>query len=255
MAERQRGLQVGRRASREAIPRIDVALGLSRHPCQTTRSEQFDPCAIVSRSRTSQHELLRFVTGLTPGSIPPSSSSELALQHVSMFIRSTNDVYQIVEPLAELGWRYNKNSFLAAKNGTSKDERYLLTWVEMRSFSVSLSSSIVLLVPVRLGQEWRSNELLETLEIIDGESLLFVSPSPLFLSASSAGSHRRSLRQRKWNTDGLAVLSQRFSERSHPSGPRRNRCSSFERSFSRPSPRPTAIGNATARRRPGVRAN
>jgi hypothetical protein len=70
---------------------------------------------------------------------------ESALQHVSMFIRSMNNVYQIIEPLFDfgkkncwiyinpsdcfIGWRYNKNYFLAAKPGSSKDERYLLIWV------------------------------------------------------------------------------------------------------------------------------
>ncbi|CAF5123285.1 unnamed protein product, partial [Rotaria sp. Silwood1] len=54
--------------------------------------------------------------------------SELALQHVSMFIRSTNNIYQIVEQLPDLGWRYNKSYFLATKTGVSKDDRYLLSW-------------------------------------------------------------------------------------------------------------------------------
>ncbi|CAF1267909.1 unnamed protein product [Rotaria sordida] len=54
--------------------------------------------------------------------------SELALQHVSMFIRSTNNTYQIVEQLPDLGWRYNKSYFLATKTSASKDDRYLLSW-------------------------------------------------------------------------------------------------------------------------------
>ncbi|CAM4784437.1 unnamed protein product [Rotaria magnacalcarata] len=54
--------------------------------------------------------------------------SELALQYVSMFIRSTNNIYQIVEQLPDFGWRYNKSYFLATKTGAPKDERYLLSW-------------------------------------------------------------------------------------------------------------------------------
>lgn len=72
-----------------------------------------------------------------------ADSLELALQHVSMFIRSTNDVYQVVEPLLELGWRHNKNYFLVSKNGVSKDERYLLTWVETTKICRNLCSNIV----------------------------------------------------------------------------------------------------------------
>ncbi len=70
---------------------------------------------------------------------------ESALQHVSMFIRSMNNVYQIIEPLFDFGrifsslisfiqcliegWRYNKSYFIASKTGYPKDERYLLIWV------------------------------------------------------------------------------------------------------------------------------
>ena len=73
------------------------------------------------------------------------SSLESALQHVAMFIRSMNSVYQILEPLRDFGrtvfalpflypfrlpgWRYNKTHFLASKTGCPRDERYLLTWV------------------------------------------------------------------------------------------------------------------------------
>lgn len=63
-----------------------------------------------------------------------------------MFIRSTNSIYQIIEPLYDfgrmfillfhfiiqlvfLGWRYNKNYFLASKTGCPPNERYLLIWV------------------------------------------------------------------------------------------------------------------------------
>ena len=57
---------------------------------------------------------------------------EIALQHVSMFIRSTNNTYQIVEQIADLGWRYNKSYFSATKVGAPKDDRYLLSWVWKR---------------------------------------------------------------------------------------------------------------------------
>ncbi|CAF1408563.1 unnamed protein product [Rotaria sp. Silwood1] len=53
---------------------------------------------------------------------------ESALQYVSMFIRSMNNIYQIIEPLFDFGWRYNKSYFLATKTGCSKNERYLLIW-------------------------------------------------------------------------------------------------------------------------------
>lgn len=53
---------------------------------------------------------------------------ESALQHVSMFVRSMNNLYQIIEPLHEFGWRYNKCYFIGTKTGYSKDERYLLVW-------------------------------------------------------------------------------------------------------------------------------
>lgn len=72
---------------------------------------------------------------------------ELASQYIAMFIRSANNIYQIVEQPPEfgrnhmtflysyqniflyLGWRYNKTYFVATKTGSKKDERYLLTWV------------------------------------------------------------------------------------------------------------------------------
>ncbi|CAF2775006.1 unnamed protein product [Rotaria sp. Silwood2] len=53
---------------------------------------------------------------------------ESALQYVSMFIRSMNNIYQIIEPLFDFGWRHNKSYFLASKPGCSKNERYLLIW-------------------------------------------------------------------------------------------------------------------------------
>jgi len=47
-----------------------------------------------------------------------------------MFLRSTNNAYQIVEQLPDLGWRHTKTYFLATKAGSlNKDDRYLLSWV------------------------------------------------------------------------------------------------------------------------------
>jgi len=46
-----------------------------------------------------------------------------------MFIRSTNNVYQIIEQIPDFGWRYTKTYFLATKIGASKDDRYLISWV------------------------------------------------------------------------------------------------------------------------------
>ncbi|CAF0841362.1 unnamed protein product [Adineta ricciae] len=56
------------------------------------------------------------------------SYPESALQHVSMFVRSMTDVYQIIDPLQDFGWRYDKMYFLATKTGRPKHERYLLIW-------------------------------------------------------------------------------------------------------------------------------
>ncbi|CAF1005322.1 unnamed protein product [Rotaria sordida] len=53
---------------------------------------------------------------------------ESALQYVSMYIRSMNNRYQIIEPLFDFGWRYNKSYFLASKTGCPKNEHYLLIW-------------------------------------------------------------------------------------------------------------------------------
>ena len=75
-----------------------------------------------------------------------NSLLESAMQYVSMFTRSTNNTYQVVEQLPDLGrlifhshilninvsslgWRYNKSYFLATKTGASKDDRYLISWV------------------------------------------------------------------------------------------------------------------------------
>ncbi|UJR37355.1 hypothetical protein I4U23_030063 [Adineta vaga] len=53
---------------------------------------------------------------------------ESALQHVSMFVRSLTNVYQIIDTLQDFGWRYNKSYFLATKTGRPTHERYLLIW-------------------------------------------------------------------------------------------------------------------------------
>ena len=75
-----------------------------------------------------------------------NSLLESTMQYVSMFTRSTNNAYQVVEQLPDLGrlvfhsyilninvsslgWRYNKSYFLAMKTGASKDDRYLISWV------------------------------------------------------------------------------------------------------------------------------
>jgi len=54
--------------------------------------------------------------------------AESALQHVSMFLRSMNNIYQIIEPLPDLGWRREKTYFLASKTDVPSDERYLIVW-------------------------------------------------------------------------------------------------------------------------------
>lgn len=62
-----------------------------------------------------------------------------------MFTRSTNNIYQVIEQLPELGWRHNKTYFLATKTGVPKDDRYLISWVGIcirleQSISFFLSS-------------------------------------------------------------------------------------------------------------------
>ncbi|CAF0988487.1 unnamed protein product [Adineta steineri] len=94
MAERQKGLQLF----------LDTLV------------QQFELCnsLVVQRFLDPENHTLNY--------------SELALQAVSMFIRSTNNMYQIVEQLHDFGWRYNKSYFLATKTGSPKDDRYLLSW-------------------------------------------------------------------------------------------------------------------------------
>lgn len=65
-----------------------------------------------------------------------------------MFLRSMNNVYQIIEPLSDFGslkkvehdddgrderslsgWRREKSYFLASKTDAPSDERYLIIWV------------------------------------------------------------------------------------------------------------------------------
>ncbi|CAM2720728.1 unnamed protein product [Rotaria socialis] len=53
---------------------------------------------------------------------------ESALQYVSMFMRSMNNMYQIIEPLFDFGWRYDKSYFIGSKAGCPKNERYLFIW-------------------------------------------------------------------------------------------------------------------------------
>jgi PX domain-containing protein kinase-like protein len=53
---------------------------------------------------------------------------ELALQHVSMILRSEVN-YEVVKPVPEIGWRLRKHYFLVKSRNNPKEEM-LLSWVE-----------------------------------------------------------------------------------------------------------------------------
>jgi PX domain-containing protein kinase-like protein len=54
--------------------------------------------------------------------------TELALQHVSMALRSEVN-YEVVKPVPEIGWRLRKHYFLV-KSRVNPKEEMLLSWVE-----------------------------------------------------------------------------------------------------------------------------
>lgn len=54
--------------------------------------------------------------------------TELALQHVSMILRSEVN-YEVVKPVPEIGWRLRKHYFLVRSCINPKEEM-LLSWVE-----------------------------------------------------------------------------------------------------------------------------
>nr|CAD7429821.1 unnamed protein product [Timema monikensis] len=68
--------------------------------------------------------------GLTDSSQLTSDSQhlELALQHVSMALRSEAN-YEVVKPIPEIGWRLRKHYFLV-KNRVNPQDELLLAWVE-----------------------------------------------------------------------------------------------------------------------------
>jgi hypothetical protein len=43
-------------------------------------------------------------------------------------------LFLIIGSFILLGWRSNKTYFLATKNGTAKDDRYLISWVCIKNF-------------------------------------------------------------------------------------------------------------------------
>jgi PX domain-containing protein kinase-like protein len=53
---------------------------------------------------------------------------ELALAHVSMFVRS-DATWQVVEALSEIGWRFRKQHIFI-KNPDQPNNKYILTWME-----------------------------------------------------------------------------------------------------------------------------
>uniref|UniRef100_A0A4W5K6V0 Uncharacterized protein n=1 Tax=Hucho hucho TaxID=62062 RepID=A0A4W5K6V0_9TELE len=58
-----------------------------------------------------------------------SSSTEIALQQVSMSFRS-DPKWEVVEPLKDIGWRIRKKYFLIKSKDQPK-ERQVLSWVSL----------------------------------------------------------------------------------------------------------------------------
>lgn len=56
--------------------------------------------------------------------------SEAALQHVSMLFRS-EDHWEVVDPLPDIGWRFRKQYFMVRHKGDLKDKPRLLMWVPL----------------------------------------------------------------------------------------------------------------------------
>ncbi|XP_065290657.1 PX domain-containing protein kinase-like protein [Dermacentor albipictus] len=55
---------------------------------------------------------------------------EAALQHVSMLFRS-EDHWEVVDPLPDIGWRFRKQYFMVRHKGDLKDKPRLLMWVPL----------------------------------------------------------------------------------------------------------------------------
>nr|XP_037282205.1 PX domain-containing protein kinase-like protein isoform X1 [Rhipicephalus microplus] len=55
---------------------------------------------------------------------------EAALQHVSMLFRS-EDHWEVVDPLPDIGWRFRKQYFMVRRKGDLKDKPRLLMWVPL----------------------------------------------------------------------------------------------------------------------------
>lgn len=55
---------------------------------------------------------------------------EAALQHVSMLFRS-EDLWEVVDPLPDIGWRFRKQYFMVRHKGDQKDKPRLLMWVPL----------------------------------------------------------------------------------------------------------------------------
>ncbi|CAF4022199.1 unnamed protein product [Rotaria sp. Silwood2] len=113
MAERQKGLQI---YLNTLVQNIELCNSLLVHRFLDPDNHIINYPGIV-KEKKRRFSLIIFFFVL-----------ESALQYVSMFIRSMNNIYQIIEPLFDFGWRHNKSYFLASKPGCSKNERYLLIW-------------------------------------------------------------------------------------------------------------------------------
>nr|CAB3265330.1 PX domain-containing protein kinase-like protein [Phallusia mammillata] len=77
-----------------------------------------------------------------------TNHTELALQFVSMFLRS-DPSWEVVEPLREMGWRIRKSFFLIKPKDQPK-QRMLLSWVEYgpdRLLSSKDQASVMKLLP------------------------------------------------------------------------------------------------------------
>lgn len=55
---------------------------------------------------------------------------EAALQHVSMLFRS-EDHWEVVDPLPDIGWRFRKQYFMVRRKGDLKDQPRLLMWIPL----------------------------------------------------------------------------------------------------------------------------
>ena len=164
---------------------------------------------------------------------------ESALQHVSMFIRSTNNTYQIIEPLFDLGmwlsmigrqlsvirpFRLALSEKLLSRFENRRYEGWTLpSDLGKSSAEVKLEHLLVSSVIMAWTKRWkrrrshivwnRSNQF----RFVFRPLLVTLARTDSCL-ASVDCSHRRSLRQWEWYLDSVSFLSARDAQRLHSSG-------------------------------------